>query len=177
VVLAVDGKDVSPDQSLSYLVANLTPGTRVPLTVLRDGKKISVTATVARRPSDDQLAQQSFSANNQGQAVPKGPTASGILEKSLGISAIPLTPTIASQLGLDQGTRGLVVTNVDPSSDAAQSGLDRGVVILSANGQAVTTVEQLEAVVRSAQASGRTALLLRVQARGGPALTVPVRLR
>ena len=69
------------------------------------------------------------------------------------------------------------MTNVDPSSDAAQSGLDRGVVILSANGQAVTTVEQLEAVVRSAQASGRTALLLRVQARGGPALTVPVRLR
>ena len=178
VVVSVDGKEVTPDQSLSYLVANLAPGTRVPITVLRNGKKVTVTATVAKRPSEDQLAQQTFGGpNDNNQQIPQGPSASGILEKSLGISAIPLTPTIASQLGLDQGTKGLVITNVDPSSDAAQSGLDRGVVILAANGQPVTTVAQLEGVVKSAQAAGRTAILLRVQARGGPALSVPIRLR
>jgi serine protease Do len=177
VVVAVDGKDVTPDQSLSYLVANLQPGTHVPLTILRDGRKLTVAATIAKRPSEDELAKQTFSPNDQNQTVPQGPTTSGFLEKSLGLTVIPLTPTIASQLGLDTTTKGLVVTNVDPSSDAAQSGFDRGVVILSANGQPVTTVAQLEAIVKSAQAAGRTAVLLRAQSRGGPAVTLAVRLR
>jgi serine protease Do len=50
-------------------------------------------------------------------------------------------------------------------------------VIVSANGQPVATTAQLEAVVKAAQAANRTAVLLRVQARGAPAVTVPVRLR
>jgi len=177
VVVKVDGKDVTPDQSLSYLINNLQPGARVPITVLRDGKTVTVTATIARRPSDDQLAQQYFNPNDKDQSAPQGQTGTGLLEKSLGISVIPLTPTIAGQLGLDQNTRGLVITQVDQSSDAAQSGLDRGVVILSANGQPVTTAAQLEAIVKSAQAAHRSAVLLRVQARGVPAVTVAIRLR
>jgi serine protease Do len=180
VVLNVNGKDVTPDQTLSYIVANLAPGTRVPIVVLRNGKRVSVTATVARRPSEDQLAQQTFdpnSKNNKDNAVPQGNAGSGLLEKSLGIRAIPLTPQIAGQLGLSQTLNGLVVTDVDPNSDAGPKGVDRGTVIFSANGQTVTTAAQLEAIVKSAQAAGRTAVLLRAQARGGPAISIPIRLR
>jgi serine protease Do len=177
VVTAVNGKEVTQDQSLSYLVNNLQPGARVPITLLRDGKTMTVTATIARRPSDEQLAAQSFNPNDKSQAAPQGQSGTGAIEKAVGISVIPLTPTIAGQLGLDQGTRGLVITQVDPSSDAAQSGLDRGMVIVAANGQPVATAAQMEAVVKGAQAAGRTAVLLRVQARGNPAVTVAVRLR
>jgi serine protease Do len=177
VVMSVNGQPVTQDQSLSYLVNNLQPGTRVPLTVLREGKTMTVTATIARRPSDDQLAQQYFNPDDKTPSAPQGQTGTGVLEKSVGISVIPLTPTIAAQLGLDQGTRGLVITQVDPSSNAAQTGLDRGVVILGANGQTVATAADLEAIVKAAQAAGRTAVLLRVQARGTPAVTIPVRLR
>jgi serine protease Do len=177
VVTAVNGKEVTQDQSLSYLVNNLQPGARVPITLLRDGKTMTVTATIARRPSDEQLAAQSFNPNDKSQAAPQGQSGTGAIEKAVGISVIPLTPTSAGQLGLDQGTRGLVITQVDPSSDAAQSGLDRGMVIVAANGQPVATAAQMEAVVKGAQAAGRTAVLLRVQARGNPAVTVAVRLR
>jgi serine protease Do len=177
VVTSVNGQAVTQDQSLSYLVNNLQPGTRAPLTVLRDGKTLTVTASIAARPSDEQLQQQYFNPNDKSPQPPQGQTGTGMLEKSLGISVIPLTPTIAAQLGLDQGTRGLVVTKVDPSSDAAQSGLDRGVVILAANGQPVASAGELETIVRNAQAARRTAVLLRVQARGQGALTVPIRLR
>jgi serine protease Do len=180
VVLSVAGKDVTPDQTLSYIIANLAPGTRVPIVLLRDGKRMTVTATVGRRPSEDQLAQRYFDPNakdNDATPTPPGDTGSGVLEKSLGIRAIPLTPQIAGQLGLDPGTKGLVVTDVDPNSDAGQKGMDRGTVIFSANGQPVTTAAQLEAAVKSAQAAGRQAILLRAQARGGPAVSVPIRLR
>ena len=181
VVVSVAGKDVTPDQTLSYIIANLAPGTRVPIVLLRNGKRMTITATVGRRPSEDQLAQQYFDPNSQDNnnntPAPQGDAGSGVLEKSLGIRAIPLTPQIAGQLGLEQTTKGLVVTDVDPNSDAGQKGMDRGTVILSANGQPVTTAAQLEAAVKAAQAAGRTAILLRAQARGAPAVSVPIRLR
>ena len=50
-------------------------------------------------------------------------------------------------------------------------------MIFSANGQTVETAAQLEAIVKSAQSAGRSAVLLRAQARGGPAISVPIRLR
>ena len=177
VVLSVNGKEVTADQTLSFLVANLQPGTRVPITVLRDNKQMTITATVSRRPSEDQLAQQTFNPNDQSQSGQQSQSSGSVLQKELGVSVIPLTPTIAGQLGLDQSTRGLVITDVDQSSDAAQNGLDRGVVILEVNGRPVTTPAELEAAVKGAKAAGRTAVLLRVRARGGPALTVPIRLQ
>ena len=48
---------------------------------------------------------------------------------------------------------------------------------MTANGETVATAAQLEAIVKSAQTAGRTAILLRAQARGGPAISVPIRLR
>jgi serine protease Do len=179
VVLNVNGKEITPDQSLSYIVANLAPGTRAPIVVLRDGKRMTLNATVGRRPSEDQIAQQSFDPNSKSTPTPtpQSEAGSGVLEKALGIRAIPLTPQIAGQLGLDQSVKGLVVTDVDPNSDAGQKGVDRATVIYYANGQPVTTAAQLEAVIKSAQAAGRQAILLRAQARGGPQVSVPIRLR
>ncbi len=180
VVLSVGGKEVTPDQTLSYLVANLAPDTRVPITILRDGKRSTVTVTVGRRPSEDELAQQYFDPNSQGDnkaPAPQGDSGTGVLEKAIGIRAIPVTPQIARQLGLDATTKGLVVVDVDANSDAGQKGFDRGTVIFAANGQPVTTAAELEAVVKSAQAAGRAAILLRAQVRGGPAVSIPVRLR
>jgi len=70
-----------------------------------------------------------------------------------------------------------VVTDVDANSDAGQKGFMRGVVILSANGQPVTTPAQLEGIVKAAQAAGRSAILLRVRAQGSPEQSIPIRLR
>src|SRR3546814_5246519 len=56
VIVRVNGQDVTPDQSLSYLVANLSPGTRVPIELIRGGKRQTVTATMATRPSEEELA-------------------------------------------------------------------------------------------------------------------------
>jgi len=87
-----------------------------------------------------------------------------------------MTPQIAAQLGAT-GSQGLVVTAVDPNSDAAGKGLNRGTILLSVNGRALTSVEQLQAAVAAAKAANREALLLRVRVRGAPELSVPVRLR
>ena len=179
VVLRVNGQEVTPEQTLSYIVANIEPGTRVPLEILRDGRRQTVQATIGQRPSPEELAAtRQFEAPPEGSEPPPTPgQASGSVVADLGIQAIPITPVIARQLGLSDNVRGLVVTAVDPSSDAGSKGLGRGTVILSANGRELTQVSDLEAVIRAARAEGRSAVLLRVQARGGPPILIPVRLR
>jgi serine protease Do len=180
VVMKVAGKEVTPEQSLSFIVANTAPGTRIPVELMRNGKNMSVTATVGRRPSEEELAQQSFDPSQpQGEDDFNKPKkqGEGLSEGALGMSVLPLSPALARQVGAQENTQGLIVSAVDPSSDAGTKGLQRGDIVLSANYRAVTSVAELEAAIREAKAANRVALLLRVQRGGRPATYVPVRLR
>jgi serine protease Do len=183
VVVKVDGKDVTRDQTLSYLVANIQPGKRVPVELIRNGRHMTLTVAVGKRPSEEELAKESF-GQGQGQDEDQfgNPSQqqqqnSGVSEKSLGLSVLTLTPTIARQLGMPETTRGVVVNAVDPSSDAGAKGLQRGDIVLSANYQDVSTPAELEAAIKAAKSQNRNAVLLRVQRRGQPATYVPIRLR
>ncbi|WP_067789967.1 Do family serine endopeptidase [Paraurantiacibacter namhicola] len=176
VVLSVNGEAVTPDQTLSFLVANIEPGTRIPLEILRDGDRRTLQATVGRRPTDEQLAQQNFNPEEDGEQ--DMPQESGeFLANTLGVRAMTLTPQFASQLGLPTDTKGVVVAQVDPSSDAARKQVRRGTVIYSVNGRSVGSVEDLEEAVRDAQGRGREAVLLRMRDRSGPTFSQAVRLR
>jgi serine protease Do len=183
VVLKVDGKEVTPDQTLSFIVANTAPGKRIPLDIIRNGQRLTVQAMVSKRPSEEELAQNTFDqqpgADQQDDQYNQAPKkqGQGVIEQSLGFSTIPLTAQIARQLGAAEGTTGMVITAVDASSDAGTKGLQRGDIVLTANNQPVATVAQLEGVVRAAKAQGRPAVLLRVQRRGQPATYLPVRVR
>lgn len=176
VVLRVDGKDVTPDQTLSFIVANIEPGRRINLDIVRDGQRRTLPVTVGRRPSEEALAAQQFNPDQQDAIDQPRPTGQGVVEQSLGLQVIPMTPQIASQLGAN-GAQGVVVTAVDPNSDAAAKGLNRGTILLSVGGRPLTSVEQLEAAVTAAKAANREALLFRVRVRGAPELSVPIRLR
>ena len=82
---------------------------------------------------------------------------------ALGLSLQPLNPQIIRALNLPETTRGVVITAVDPGSDAAEKGIRRGDVIMSVNRQAVTTPAQVLAAVDAARRAGRTSVLLLVK--------------
>ncbi|OYU34272.1 MAG: protease [Novosphingobium sp. PASSN1] len=188
VVVRVDNKDVTPDQTLSFIVANTAPGKRIPIELIRNGQRLTVQAIVGKRPSEEELAQQtfdpdaqqgdgdSFGGQGQNQGKPSKP-AGPVVQQALGIAAIPLTPQIARQLGATEDTKGVVITAVDDSADAAAKGLQRGDIVLSANYKPVATAADLEAIVRQAKTENREAVLLRIQRRGQPPVYMPVRIR
>lgn len=176
IVTRVNNKEITPDQTLSFLVANTAPGTRIPVELYRDGKRRTVTMTVGQFPSQEELAEEeSFDPDAETPMPESG--GSGMIEKSIGLQVIALTPQIAQQLGLSTDTSGVVVAAVDPNSDAGTKGLRRGDVILSANYKAVTTPGELENIAREAKAGGREALFLRFQRRGSPPVFTSVRFR
>ena len=65
MIVAVNGQEVNPEQTLPYLVANVAPGGAAKLSVIRDGKPMTVTAIVGNRPSEEELA-NSITGGNDG---------------------------------------------------------------------------------------------------------------
>jgi serine protease Do len=165
VILRVNGRDVNPDQTVSFIVANTPVGSKIPVDIIRAGRRQTVTVTVGQRPTEEELARQ-LGNDNEPLTPENTPVTPG--SAVLGLSLQPLNPQIAKALSLPPTARGVVITQVDPNSDAAEKGLQRADLILSVNQQAVTTPAQVQAAVEAARRSGRTSVLLLVKRGTGP---------
>jgi serine protease Do len=176
IVLKVDGQDVSPEKTLSYIVANIKPGTRIPLDILREGKPLRINAVVGARPPEEQLAQSSFNPeeNKDFDKTTDSPDAK-VIRDAVGISVLPLDAEIAQQLGMSADTRGVVI-DVAGAGTGAQAGLRRGDVIVSATYQPVATPAALASAIRAAKTASRNAILLGVKRRGATTQYATVRI-
>lgn len=176
IVLKVNGRDVTPDDTLSYIVANIKPGTKIPLDILREGRPMRITATVGTRPSEEKLAQSTFDPDENKDFDQQGDNAdSKTIREALGVSVIALDPEIARQLGMGTDVKGVVV-DIAGSGSAAQAGIRRGDVLVSVNYKPVTNSAQLAAAIAEAKKAGRNAVLLGVKRRGAPTQYATVRI-
>ncbi len=165
VIVSVNNEDVTPDRTLSYIVANLQVGERVPIVLVRDGERVRVTATIGERPSERELAalaqpnSDDDALDTPGKEAPAD-AASDSTMGSIGIGFQTLTPQIARQLGVPATVRGLVVNQVDPSSDAAQKGIRRGDIVLSINRRTTQQPSDAVSIIDGARRAGRGSVLL-----------------
>jgi serine protease Do len=150
VVVAVNGQSVADAQDLRLRVSQMAPGSTVRLDVVRDAQRRQLTATLVEYPETVARA--------------GGPNAPEPSEAGLeGLQVSTLTADIAQQLDLPATVRGVVVTNVDPNSSAADAQIQRGDVIQEVNRQPIANVQQFRAAIREA---GNQPILLLVN-RGG----------
>ena len=177
VIVKVNGQAITPDNTLSYIVANTPVGRSVPVEVIRNGRRVGLTVTIGKRPSEEALAkdfgnepQDDFS--DQDEASSKNAAAD-----ILGLAVMDLTPNIRRQIGIGADVKGVVVAAVDPDADAAAKGLRRGDVIITLDDKAIDTAEALNKGIAAAKKAGKSAVLLRVQRRNAAPAFVPVRLK
>lgn len=141
MILQVNGKDIDGANELRNEVAGMSPNTDVTLTLWRNGNQQQVHVKLGTLSAEAVQQPQSGNGNSQ-----------------LGLTIEPLTPALASQLGISDSTPGLVVDSVDPNSAAADAGLQQGDVIQEVNRQPVRSQADLSAAL---QKSGtRPALML-----------------
>jgi serine protease Do len=173
VILRVNRQAVTPDETVSYLIANTPVGSRVPLDIIRGGKRQTVTVQVGQRPTEERLAQLGGGGATTEQGT-EGTTQTVAPQRALGLSLAQLTPELARASNLPATARGVIITAVDPNSDASDEGLQRGDLIVSVNNQLVTTPAQVIAAVDAARRAGRTSALLLIKRGNSPEAFVGV---
>jgi serine protease Do len=186
VIVSVAGQAVTPEQTLAALIARQQIGARVPFEVIRQGERRNLTVVIAERPTEEELARQNgidtdedADSDSGGKENPNVPAPAGqeAARASLGLTLEPLTPALASRLGItDTSVRGLAVTAVDPNSDAGQKGIQPGFVILSINGTTAATPEAANQAIAAARRAGRSSVLLLVHTGRGQPVYVGVEL-
>jgi len=149
VIRKLNGQTVDDSNQLTAMVTDMNPGSGVTLDILRDGQPMTIRLTLGERPA------------NLPATVGAGQTLSeGALR---GITVQNLTPDLRDQLGLPSDVRGVVVTEVDPNSPAAQT-LQQGDVIESINRHQVNSVQDFNRWAM--EAKGQTLLRINRKATG-----------
>jgi serine protease Do len=154
IVLELDGKPVTDSRDLSLRIGSIAPGSDVKLKVFRSGTERELTVRLGEMPA--KMAQTPGQKGSAGRSLE-------------GLSVDELTSDVARQIGLPPGTKGVVVTDVQPGSAVAEAGLRRGDVIQQVNHKTVTNVNEFQ----GALSQGGEPVLLLIN-RGGNTLYVVV---
>ncbi|MGA2118745.1 MAG: DegQ family serine endoprotease [Bryobacteraceae bacterium] len=136
IILAVDGQPVVDSAQLAMHISLMQPGTDVTVKVLRDGSERTVNAKLAELPTE--TAKLDRPDHETDRALD-------------GVSVENVTARTARQLGLPETASGVVVTQIDPSSEAADSGLRRGDLIQEVNRKPVRNVEDFQNALRNSK--------------------------
>lgn len=159
VILKFNGKEVTRQQSLQSIVSDTTIGSTVNMEILREGKPATLRVTVAERPDGDGAPPAPETQQDDATSSEEGKVTS----QHLGLGLQPLTPEVRQRLGLGTDVTGVVISNVNPASDAAAKGLRPGDVLLGINQKRVSTPAEAAALVDEARNAGRDAVVLLVQ--------------
>jgi serine protease Do len=154
VVTKVAGKPIKTPRDLARAVGDQKPGAKLDITVARDGKEKSLTATLGTSPKED------VAENTPQGGEEEGP--------KLGLALAQLTPQARAQLGLDSSVKGALIAGIEPGSPAAESGLRPGDVILRVGGDSVDGPGSAVAKLRAARNQKKEAVPLLVMREGTP---------
>ena len=144
VITEINGTSIAESNQLKMTVSMMNAGQTAKLKVFRNGQTNDYTATVSAMPG--QKVERASAAESKSDAVLQG------------VSVEDLDAQTAKQLGLPASASGVVVTEVDPSSQAAASGLRQGDVIQSVNRQPVNNARDFSSAVR--KSNGESLLLV-----------------
>jgi serine protease Do len=139
IVLDVNGKAVADANDLRMTISMMQPGTSVELTVMRDGTTRTLPVRLGDLPGTEAANHENDNSVSPGKSA------------LAGVSVDNLDSQTARQLHLPASTSGVVVTNISPSSPAADSGLQRGDVIQEVNRKPVTNTQEFDEAVRSSK--------------------------
>jgi serine protease Do len=158
VIVAINGQKVDDSSRLRLIVSSTKPGTAIPIELLRDGKPMTINATLDALP-EEALAEVSGSGGipRSGAAKPED-----VSELVTGVVVQDLSKPLRERHDVPADVGGVIVTKVDPNSRAAAMGVEEGDVISHVNRKPVTTASEARTLAKK---SDKT-ILLRVWRKG-----------
>ena len=155
VITEIDRQKVTDAGELQVAVGEKPPGTKINLSVLRDGKEATVTVTL------EDMNHPSEASADPGQSHGKARWGLGLQD---------LTPDLRQELQAPTEIHGALIENIQPGSSADNAGLARGDVILEVNRQPVKSAADVQQALQDVP-KGQDALVL-VWSSGGNSFRV-----
>jgi serine protease Do len=146
VITKVNGQEVKDAGDLTREIGSMRPGERIELSYLRNGAEQTADVTLA--------SQKNEKVANAESGAPEQPSGFGL----------QLAPAHEVE---GPNHKGVAITGVDPTGEAAQKGLAVGDVILDVSGKPVSTPGDVKSEIAAAKQDGKKAVLMRVQSASG----------
>lgn len=179
VLLEFNNHKINTMRDLPMIVAESKVNTPLNVKIFREGSVIdaSVTLEVAEEktePSietpttnDGESLEENSATEPETMMYPINPQdITGDYIAKMNIKVSPITRDLSEIYGLIEGMNGLVITHVDPQSDALVKGLRPGDVILEVDREKIIDKPHIIEIINKAQSQKRTSLLLLVDRSG-----------
>jgi serine protease Do len=160
IILKFNNQDVKEMRNLPRIVADSEVGQKVPVLLWRDGKEVTVQATLAEKPDD-----QTQVASATPDAKPEAPKPTEIA--GLGIKLAPIAQDTKDKFQLSPDQKGVVITDVTPDSPAAERGLKPGDVIVEVQQEPVGSPADVQSRVDGVRKQSRKSVLMLIQSQDG----------
>jgi serine protease Do len=154
VITAVNGETVKDARELARTIGGFAPGNAVKLNVLHKGQDKVVNLTLGQLPNTVEAKADNNDDSDKGSAT------RGTDVPRLGLTVAPANSVAGA------GKDGVVVTEVDPKSAAADRGFKEGDVILEVAGKSVTTAGDVRDAIKAAADDNKNSVLMRVKSGG-----------
>ncbi len=154
VITKVNGEAVKDARELARTIGGFAPGAAVKLDVLHKGQDKVINLTLGQLPNSVEAKADT------GDDSDKGGATRGTDVPKLGLTVAPANSVAGA------GKDGVVVTEVDPNSAAADRGFKEGDVILEVAGKSVSSVGDVRDAVNAARTDNKNSVLMRIKSGG-----------
>jgi serine protease Do len=173
VIIRFDGEDVVEMRDLPRIVAESPVGDEVDVVILRDGEEQTVQVTLGRLEDGEELAEAEANGET-GDADQEEETSAEV--SALGLTLAPLDEEQRSTYSIAEDVEGVVVTEVDPDSEAAEKQVQPGEVIVEIAQETVSTPQEVTERLAQLREDGRRNALLMIASASGELRFVTIRM-
>ncbi|MBS0531560.1 MAG: Do family serine endopeptidase [Proteobacteria bacterium] len=155
VVITFDGKDIKEPKDLSRAVADTAVGKTVDVVIIRKSKEETKKVTLGRLDDGDKAVQASVKTQPD---TPEKP----VTQKALGLDLAALSKDLRARYKIKDSVKGVIITDVEANSDAAEKRLSAGDVIVEVAQEAVGSAADIRSRVDQLKKDGKKSVLLLV---------------
>jgi serine protease Do len=189
IILKVGSYNVTSDQDLLNAMLSYAPGSKVDITVLRNGKTINLSSTVDKKPQEQQSRQlmprgnrnlpfefdvpegtpfqdlEKMFKDRAGKEVkPRSESRAPGQKAQLGVQIADVTEDVRKSRGLASDMKGAYVDSVTAGSIAEELGLEAGDIITDLDGRAIESgADLVEAVKKFKTGEGASITYMRIE--------------
>ena len=137
VIVALDGEPIDGNDTLVRLISARAPGSKAIVQVMRDGRPMNIPLKLAERPQRERRV----ASKSDHSVTPRGTL--------LGLAVREVDDRTTARFGLPTGSRGVVVSAIEPMSPAFDADIERGHLLLEINRRPVRNIEDFRRLTDS----------------------------